>query len=366
VRASLQDVRAQLDPILPLFDDPTCSEIMINGDGRVFAQRRGKIEHFPDIAFGDGVIAAVIAGIASDNQQVVDVDHPLLTAKLYDGNRIVARVAAVLEPCSVTGAALDIRLFPPLRRMSELIARGMITMDQSVRILGLLHRNANFLIAGATGAGKSTVSASLIAEFPAADRIVIIEDTAEIQANNLNLVRLETVAAVHGDNVYEFGTAAVPIRALLRQALRMCPTKIIIGEIRGPEAYDVIQALNSGHRGSVCTIHANSAADAIDRMTDCALEANIGWSEAMARKRVVKAIDVVLFVELLEDGTRRVTDIYEPEKGQTDAYSNPLESLACTDRNCDRPDHRVRRLPDGTIAGLEHPSAREMVGPPYS
>ena len=310
---ALPGLRSQLAPILHLFDNPDCSDIMINAGGAaVFAEIDGVMLHQPHVQFEEQTVRSIITWIASINGQAVDADHPLLTARITnDQHVVIARVAAALPPCSVTGPMIDIRLFPRLRPLSELLAREMVTVDQAGVIQHAIADRRNILVAGGTGAGKSTVTAMIVSEFPPDDRVIIIEDTAEIQAHNRNLVRLEALQPIEGDAAFAIGHQEIPIRALVTLAYRLRPDRIVIGEVRGPEAYDLLQSLNSGHRGSVSTIHANSAPDALARLADCALEANVGWSETTATARVHDAIDLVIFVER-HHGRRRVADLYVP------------------------------------------------------
>lgn len=304
---SYTGLRSMFGPLIPYMDDAAVTEIMVqDGGATVIIQRSGQMERLPNVTIAEGNLKALIKRVANATSQVVSEKKPLLTAHLFDGTRIIARISAVIPPASVQGAAIDIRLFQPQRRLPELVALGMLTEAQADE-LRLSIGNLNILIAGGTDAGKTTVLSALLGELPASERLVVIEDTAEIQATNQNIVRFEAQKPLDGD-AFEHGRVEITQRDLVRMAMRFRPSMIVVGEVRGPEAYDLLQTANSGHKGIVSTIHASSARKALDRLADCALEANVGWSEATAAKRVRDAIDLVVYVQK-QDDTRRVTDI---------------------------------------------------------
>jgi pilus assembly protein CpaF len=273
-----------LRPIAHLIEDPTVSEIMVNGTQRVFVERDGVMEMVHGVTLEERSLRVAVKNIARILGDDVSEETPILDARLPDGSR----VAAVFPPCSLGGTTLTIRKFhAQLWACDELVRIGMIT-DEIVGLVGAaLENRDNVLICGGTGTGKTTLLNALARLLPESDRIVVIEDTAELQFTHPNVVRLEARRA-HPD------TPAVTIRDLLRATLRHRPDRIIVGEVRGGEAFDLLQALNTGHSGSLSTIHANSAELALSRFASCALQSGVDLPYVSLRRLIGESIDFVL------------------------------------------------------------------------
>jgi len=289
-------------PIQSLLDDPTISEVMVNGPRRVFIERGGKVEatqvHFED----DNHVLRVIDRIVSPLGRRVDYDSPLVDARLPDGSR----VNAVVAPVALDGPSITIRKFARKKpTVEDLIGYGSITPDMAEFLRACVIARLNIVISGGTGSGKTTLLNVLSNFIPEADRIVTIEDSAELKLSQINLVRLEAKPPnVEGKN-------AVTIRDLVRNALRMRPERIVVGEVRGGEALDMLQAMNTGHDGSLTTLHANSPRDAISRMETLALMAGLDLPQQVVREQIAAAVDLIVQQARLEDGSRKVTHITE-------------------------------------------------------
>jgi pilus assembly protein CpaF len=252
-----------LRPIAHLIDDPGISEIMVNGSRSVFVERGGRLERIPGVHLDERNLRVAVRNIARALGGDVSEEMPILDSRLPDGSR----VAAVIPPCSVGGTTLTIRKFQTrFFTTDELLRAGMLTAEILAVLLAAIVNDHNILISGGTGTGKTTLLSALTAHFPREDRIVLIEDTAELQIEASNLVRLEARRA-------SGNLPAITTRDLLRATLRHRPDRIVVGEIRGGEAFELLQALNTGHAGSLSTIHANSAERALSRLTSCALHA---------------------------------------------------------------------------------------------
>jgi pilus assembly protein CpaF len=276
-----------LRPIADLILDPTVSEIMVNGSQRVFVERDGVVHAVEDVTLEERSLKVAIKNIARILGDDVSEETPILDARLPDGSR----VAAVFPPCSIGGTTLTIRKFQSrFWTCEELVRVGMITDDLVHVVRRALSNRDNILISGGTGTGKTTLLNALGTLLPASDRIVVIEDTAELQFTHPNLVRLEARRA-------QPDLAAVTIRDLLRATLRHRPDRIIVGEVRGGEAFDLLQTLNTGHSGSLSTIHANSAELALGRFASCVLQSGIDLPYSAIRRLISESIDLVLHLE---------------------------------------------------------------------
>jgi pilus assembly protein CpaF len=276
-----------LRPIADLIQDPTVSEIMVNGSRRVFVERDGIVHPVEGVTLEERSLRVAVRNIARILGDDVSEEAPILDARLPCGSR----VAAILPPCSLGGTTLTIRKFhSTFWTCEELVRVGMITDDLVDLARQALSNRDNILISGGTGTGKTTLLNALATLLPASDRIVVIEDTTELQFTHPNLVRLEARRA-------QPDLPAVTIRDLLRATLRHRPDRIIVGEVRGGEAFDLLQTLNTGHSGSLSTIHANSAESALARFASCVLQSGIDLPYSAIRRLISESIDHVLHLE---------------------------------------------------------------------
>ncbi len=291
-----------LGPLEPLVADPTVSDILVNSHKTIYVERRGKIEA-TNVRFKDDEhLMRVIERIVSSVGRRIDESSPMVDARLQDGSR----VNAIIPPLSIDGPVLSIRRFgsEPLR-MIALIEKKALTKDIADMLQMVVGARLNVLISGGTGAGKTTLLNALSAYIPENERIVTIEDSAELQLQQPHVVRLET----RPPNIE--GRGEVTQRDLVRNALRMRPDRIVIGEVRGGEAIDMLQAMNTGHDGSLTTIHANTPRDALARLETMIQMTGMRLSDRAMRQQVASALDLVLQVARLSDGSRRVTSISE-------------------------------------------------------
>ncbi|MEK6281033.1 MAG: CpaF family protein [Acidobacteriota bacterium] len=291
-----------LGPLEPLLQDPTISDILVNSHSTIYVERRGKLEA-TDVAFKDDEhLMRVIERIVSSVGRRIDESSPMVDARLRDGSR----VNAIIPPLSIDGPVLSIRRFgtEPLR-MTSLIENKALTKDIADMLEMCVAARLNVLISGGTGAGKTTLLNALSAFIPEDERIVTIEDSAELQLQQPHVVRLET----RPPNIE--GRGEVTQRDLVRNALRMRPDRIVIGEVRGGEAIDMLQAMNTGHDGSLTTIHANTPRDALSRLETMIQMTGMRLSDRAMRQQVAAAINLVVQVARLSDGTRRLTAISE-------------------------------------------------------
>ena len=289
-------------PIEKLLADESVSEIMVNGPLDVWIERRGRL-HQTTVRFNDDAhIRRIIAKIASQVGRRVDEASPMLDARLPDGSR----VNAVLPPLSLSGPLLTIRKFQRERfRLTDMVRLGSLTQEAADLLRICLRGELNILVSGGTGSGKTTMLNAMSAEIADNDRIVTIEDAAELRLDQRHVLRLEARPA----NIE--GEGEVAIRDLVRNALRMRPDRIIVGEVRGAEALDMLQAMNTGHDGSLSTVHANSSRDALSRVETMVLMAGYELPMRAIRQQIASAVDLIVHVERLPDGTRRVTAITE-------------------------------------------------------
>lgn len=291
-----------LGPLEPLLADPTISDILVNSYRTIYVERRGKLET-TNVAFKDDEhLMRVIERIVSSVGRRIDESSPMVDARLSDGSR----VNAIIPPLSIDGPVLSIRRFgaEPLR-MNSLIENKALTKDIADMLEMCVKARLNVLISGGTGAGKTTLLNALSAYIPEDERIVTIEDSAELQLQQPHVVRLET----RPPNIE--GRGEVTQRDLVRNALRMRPDRIVIGEVRGGEAIDMLQAMNTGHDGSLTTVHANTPRDALSRLETMIQMTGMRLSDRAMRQQVASALDLVVQVARLSDGTRRLTAISE-------------------------------------------------------
>lgn len=290
-----------LGPIEPLTRDPTISDILVNSAKSVFIERRGRLER-TDIVFRDDAhLLTVIDRIVSRVGRRVDESSPMVDARLPDGSR----VNAIIPPLAIDGPVLSIRRFGATIAPAELVQRGAMTAEMLRFCAACVVSRLNILISGGTGSGKTTLLNALSAFIPNTERIVTIEDAAELRLQQQHVVRLET----RPPNTE--GRGEVQARDLVKNALRMRPDRIIIGEVRSGEALDMLQAMNTGHEGSLTTVHANSPRDAMARLETMVLFAGTALPTRAIREQMASALHLILQVSRLSDGTRRVTSITE-------------------------------------------------------
>ena len=321
-----------LQPVAEHLADDDVSEILINGPERVYVERKGRLEEVPARFVSEPALKAAAANIAKSVGRILDEMHPRLDARLPDGSR----VHAVIPPLARVGTVIAIRKFKKdTLTIERMQAFGSVDerARRLIRALVLLHKNV--IVSGATSSGKTSVLNALSSFIPDNERVLVIEDASELQLQQRHIVPFETRKADKN------GQGEVTIRDLIHSALRLRPDRIVIGEIRGGEALDLLQALNTGHAGSMSTIHANSPLDALRRIETCALLSGIDIPLSALRAQVASAIGAVVPTARLSDGSRKVVSIAEVL---------PLE----------RGEYRVRELhrwktasiaPDGTVCG---------------
>jgi pilus assembly protein CpaF len=289
-------------PIQPLLDDPDISEIMVNGPKKIYVEKKGQLVR-SDISFDDDAhVFQVIERIVLPLGRHIDADHPTVDGRLPDGSR----VNAVVPPVAIDGPSITIRKFRKDKLLiGELIKYGSLTQSMADFLKACVLARLNIIISGGTGSGKTTLLNALSGFIPENERILTIEDAAELQLQQDHVLRLETRPA----NVE--GLNATTIRDLVRNALRMRPDRIIVGECRGGEALDMLQAMNTGHDGSLTTLHANSPRDALSRLETLVLMAGMDLPLKVVRQQVSSAVDLIVQQTRLKDGTRRVTAVTE-------------------------------------------------------
>src|ERR1700678_3643751 len=289
-----------LRPLEPLIRDDSVSEIMVNGAGHVFIERAGVLEEVPDIHLTEQSLTVAVKNIARRLGSDISEEKQILDSRLPDGSR----VAVVIPPCSLGGVTLTIRKFTARRfNMEDLIRTGTLDENVARHLEGYVRARKNILISGGTGTGKTTLLNILGKFIGGEDRILLIEDTAEIQLCQPNLVRFEARQA-------QGGLPAVTIRDLLKASLRHRPDRIILGEIRGGEAFDLLQLLNTGHSGTLSTIHANSAKQGLSRFKSCVLQSGVDLPYRAVKINIADSLNVVVHIER-RPGRRYVSEILE-------------------------------------------------------
>jgi pilus assembly protein CpaF len=289
-------------PLEPLLADGTVTEIMVNGFDRVYVERRGKIEP-TEITFADeGHLIRIIDKIVSVVGRRIDESSPMVDARLPDGSRI----NAIIPPLALDGAVLTIRKFArEAFTIDDLIRNGTLTQHASEFLAACVRGKLNILISGGSGVGKTTLLNNITVFIPPDERVITIEDAAELALKQQHVVRLEA----RPPNIE--GEGEVRIRELVRNALRMRPDRIIVGEVRGAETLDMLQAMNTGHEGSLTTVHANSPRDALHRVETLVLTAGIDLPLRAIREQIAGAFDLLVHITRLVDGSRRVSTITE-------------------------------------------------------
>lgn len=291
-----------LDVLQPLLEDPAITEIMINSHREIFIEQNGEIHLYPESFESREKLEDIIQSIVGRVNRVVNESSPIVDARLEDGSR----VNVVLPPIALKGPAMTIRKFPerPME-VADLIRFGTLTEDAAAFLHLLVRAKFNIFIGGGTGSGKTTLLNALSNFIPKDERIITIEDSAELQIHQVpNLVRMET------RNANTEGRGEITIRDLIRSSLRMRPNRIIVGEVRGAEALDMLQAMNTGHDGSLSTGHANSVRDMISRLETMVLSAAPLPVEVI-RSQISSAVDVMIHLSRLRDRSRRITEITE-------------------------------------------------------
>ncbi len=298
----LMDEVTGLGPIQPLLRDETVNDILINGPFQIFVERKGKLELTPIRFKDDRHLLRVIDKIVSAVGRRVDESHPYVDARLTDGSRFNAMV----PPCAVDGALVSIRKFSKDKlSIEELIEFGAFNEPMATYLQAAVATRLNIIVSGGTGSGKTTTLNALSGFIGAAERIVTIEDTAELQLQQIHVGRMESRPA----NVE--GKGEVSQRDLLRNALRMRPDRIIVGETRGDEVIDMLQAMNTGHDGSMTTIHANSARDGLSRLENMIAMSGVDMPTKASRGQISSAVNLIVQVSRLTDGSRRMVSITE-------------------------------------------------------
>jgi pilus assembly protein CpaF len=315
-----------LRPIESLIRDPEISEIMVNGDRGIFIEKYGRLERVDGGTLSQKSLGVAVRNIARRLGDDISEEKPILDSRLPDGSR----VAVVMPPCSLNGIVLTIRKFNPKQfGIEELLSRGSMTEAVATRLKTAILGRQNVLIAGATGCGKTTLLNALSNLIPKQERVLVIEDTAEINIEIPNLVRLEARRE-------QGGLPAITIRELLRASLRHRPDRILLGEIRGAEAFDLLQLLNTGHSGTISTVHANSAAQALNRFTSCVLQSGIELPYRAIKSNIADTLNILLHLDR-RPGRRFVSELveisgYDPE---LDSYElTPLFIRKEEDSSC--------------------------------
>jgi pilus assembly protein CpaF len=289
-------------PLQPLLDDPSISEVMVNGPDQIFVERGGKLTLTGARFRSEEQLRRVIEKIVSRVGRRIDESSPLVDARLDDGSR----VNAVIPPLAVSGSTLTIRKFSadPLTA-KDLVAFGSLSPEMAQLLEACVAAHLNILVSGGTGTGKTTLLNVLSSFIPSDERIITIEDAVELQLQQTHVVRMESRPA----NIE--GKGEITIRDLLKNSLRMRPDRIVVGECRGGEALDMLQAMNTGHDGSLSTIHANAPRDAVARLETLVLMAGMDLPLRAIREQIASAVDVIVQLTRMRDGSRRVTHITE-------------------------------------------------------
>jgi len=289
-------------PIQPLLDDPDVSEVMVNGPKKIFVERGGKVTKSGITFDDDDHVERIIDRIISPLGRRVDADSPTVDARLPDGSR----VNAVIRPVAIDGPCITIRKFKKDKlSVEQLVAFGSLTQNMGDFIRACVLAHLNIVVSGGTGSGKTTLLNVLSSFIQENERIITIEDAAELQLQQDHVLRMETKVA----NVD--GRGAVTIRDLVRNSLRMRPDRIIVGECRGGETLDMLQAMNTGHDGSLTTLHANTPRDALSRMETMVLMSGMDLPLKVVRQQIASAVDLIIQQTRLKDGARKVTAITE-------------------------------------------------------
>lgn len=286
-----------------IIEDKTITEVMINGYDTIFVERNGKLEQLPDKFESQERLRSIITKFVQDMGRSVNESNPIVDTRLADGSR----VNVVLDPIALNGPIVTIRRFPEEgMTIQKLINYGSITPEAAVFLQKLVRAKYNIFISGGTGSGKTTFLNALSNYIPQTERVITIEDSAELQIKHIpNLVRLET------RNANSTGAGAITMRDLIKSSLRMRPERIVVGEVRSAEALDMLQAMNTGHDGSISTGHANSAEDMISRLETMVLSGSPGLPLEAIRQQIASAVDIIIHLSRMRDSTRKTMAISE-------------------------------------------------------
>jgi len=297
-----------LKPIEHLILDDSISEVMVNGADHVFIEKGGYLQPVAGVSLGEKALLVAVKNIARRLGGDISESQPILDSRLPDGSR----VAVVIPPCSLNGVTLTIRKFNTIHfEMADLIAAGTLDQQLANRLEDYVLSRKNILISGGTSCGKSSLLNILARFIPEDERILLIEDTAEIQLGHANLVRFEARQAQNG-------VPGIAIRDLLKAALRHRPDRLILGEIRGGEAFDLLQLLNTGHAGTLSTIHANSAKQGLARFTSCVLQSGVELPYRSVKSNIADSLQVVIQIER-RPGRRYISEVLEINSYDPDA-----------------------------------------------
>lgn len=328
-----------------IIEDKTITEVMINGYDTIFVERNGKLEQLPDKFESQERLRSIITKFVQDMGRSVNESNPIVDTRLADGSR----VNVVLDPIALNGPIVTIRRFPEEgMTIQKLINYGSITPEAAVFLQKLVRAKYNIFISGGTGSGKTTFLNALSNYIPQTERVITIEDSAELQIKHIpNLVRLET------RNANSTGAGAITMRDLIKSSLRMRPERIVVGEVRGAEALDMLQAMNTGHDGSISTGHANSAEDMISRLETMVLSGSPGLPLEAIRQQIASAVDIIIHLSRMRDSTRKtmaISEVVGLENGKV--VLNPLFQF-------DEDEHTTVRK----VSGQLNRTANEMAHP---
>jgi pilus assembly protein CpaF len=299
-------------PIEPLLQDDSVAEVMVNGPNDVWVERAGKLHKTPVRFHDEHHLRRIITKIVAQVGRRIDESSPMVDARLPDGSR----VNAVLPPLSLIGPLLTIRKFSKARwDLQGLVVIGSLSQQAKEFLDTCVNAELNVLISGGTGSGKTTLLNAMSSAIPESERIVTIEDAAELRLDQAHVLRLEA----RPKNVE--GQGEIPIRELVRNSLRMRPDRIIVGEVRGAETLDMLQAMNTGHDGSLSTVHANSPRDALSRIESMVLMAGVDFPMRAVREQLSRALDLMVHIERFGDGSRRITHITEVQRMESDVVT---------------------------------------------
>jgi pilus assembly protein CpaF len=335
--AEIADDVVGYGPLERLLADDSISEIMVNGPHDIWVERQGRLYETALRFSDDSHLRRIINKMVAQVGRRIDESSPMVDARLPDGSR----VNAVIAPLSLSGPLLTIRKFSQKRfDLDDLVRIGTLSRETLEFLRLSIEAELNILISGGTGAGKTTLLNALSASVPNSDRIVTIEDAAELQLKQEHVLRLES----RPKNIE--GEGEITIRDLVRNSLRMRPDRIIVGEVRGAEALDMLQAMNTGHEGSLSTVHANTPRDALARLETMVMMAGFELPVRAIRQQVASALDMIIQLERLEDGTRRVVAITEVQRMESDIIT--LQDLY---------EFKIEQvLPDRTVLGSLEPT----------